>query len=233
MTTERIAGTDKRAALARACAALKVFPLYGAAILPGTPTPFHIFEPRYRQLVTDALAGDRMLAVPALLKKEGASEEHPSIRPVCGAGYIEADERYPDGRFDIVLRCVARVRLGEELPQPPGRLYREFRSQVLEDIYPEAGPDALDDELEALRQVVYDLSMRLPPDSGAPQLAEAVAQMKDLSAIVDLVTAAAVSDSGTRQEVLEELNVAKRLEKVLEEVAGVLLVLSSGKNPSV
>ncbi len=77
---------------------------------------------------------------------------------------------------------------------------------------------------------MVELSTRLPAESGAPQLAEAVAQMTDPSSIVDLVAAAVVSDPASRQKVLEELDVARRLEYVLEEVAGVVLVLSKGKN---
>jgi hypothetical protein len=57
--------------------------------------------------------------------------------------------------------------------------------------------------------------------------------MTDTSSIVDLVAAAVVSDPASRQKVLEELDVAQRLEYVLEEVAGVVLVLSRGKNPRV
>jgi len=227
---ERIAPRGPRAALARACAALKVFPLHAVSVLPGTPTPFHIFEPRYKALVTDALDGDRVIAVPSLVSTQGATEDQPPLRRICGAGLVEAERRYDDGRFDVVVRGVARVRLVQELPRPEGRLYREFTAEILEDRWPEGGPAALENQLEALRQIVYDLSMRLPPESGAPQLAEAVAQLKDPSAIVDLVAAATLSDAGARQQVLEQLDVAKRLEHVLEEVAGVVLVLSPGKN---
>jgi uncharacterized protein len=228
---ERVAPPDPRAALRGAVAALKVFPLHGVVVLPGTPAPFHVFEPRYKALVRDALRGDRILAVPSLF---GKSDEHalrPPLRAVCGAGVIEAEERYEDGRFDIVVRGLARVRLLEEAPQ--GKLYREFRAEILEDVLPPGGPRALEGELEALRQLVYELSTKLPKESGAPQLAEAVAQMKDPSAIVDLVAAAAVSDADARQKVLEELVVARRLEMVIEEVAGVVLVLARSKGPRV
>jgi Lon protease-like protein len=228
---ERIAPRDRRAALRKAAAALKVFPLHGVAVLPGTPAPFHIFEPRYKALVADALAGDRILAVPSLFGKADAHALRPPLKTICGAGIIEAEERYPDGRYDIVLRGLARVRLVEELPQ--SKLYREFRAEILEDRLPRGGAAALEGELEALRQIVYELSTKLPKESGAPQLAEAVAQMKDPSSIVDLVAAAAVSDPGARQEVLEQLDVAKRLEMVIEEVAGVVLVLGRGKGPKV
>ncbi len=224
---ERLAPRDPRAALRKAVAALKVFPLHGVAVLPGTPAPFHVFEPRYRALVADALAGDRIVAVPALFGKSDVHALRPPLRAVCGAGIIEVEERYPDGRFDIVLRGVARVRLVEEVPQT--KLYREFKAEILEDRLPPGGAAALRDELEGLRQLVYELSTKLPSESGAPQLAEAVAQMKDPSSIVDLVAAAAVSDSDARQRILEELDVSRRIELVLGEVAGVVLMLSKGK----
>jgi uncharacterized protein len=226
---ERIAPPTPRAALDTACAALKVFPLHGVAVLPGTPTPFHIFEARYKALFTDALRGDRVVAVPGLVSKEGAHQLRPAIYPIAGACIIEQEERYDDGRYDVVLRGIARVRLLEELPGT--HLYREFRAEVLDDIWPAAGPQALAPGLESLRQLVYQLAQRLPEESGAPALAEAVSQMKDAAAIADLVAAAAVSDPEDRQKVLEELEVGKRLERVIEEVAGVVLVLSKGQNP--
>ncbi len=226
---ERIAPRDPMAALRRATAALKVFPLHGVVVLPGTPAPFHVFEPRYKALVGDALRGDRILAVPGLFGKSDAHALRPPLRAVCGAGIIEAEERLEDGRYDIVVRGVARVRLLEELP--PTRLYREFTAEILEDVLPAGGARALSSELEGLRQLVVELSTKLPRESGATQLAEAVAQMKAPSAIVDLVAAAAVSDPDARQRALEELDVARRLELVLEEVAGVVLVLSHGTKP--
>ncbi len=227
---ERIAPPDPRAALRKAVAALKVFPRHGVVVLPGTPAPFHIFEPRYRALVGDALAGDRILAVPGLFGKSDAHALRPPLRAICGAGIVEAEQRYEDGRYDIVVRGLARVRLLEELP--PTKLYREFRAEILEDRLPAGGAAALSDQLEGLRQLVYELSTKLPKESGAPQLAEAIAQMKEPSGIVDLVAAAVVSDAGARQRVLEELDVARRLELVLEEVAGVVLMLSRGSKPS-
>lgn len=226
---ELIAPTDPRAALRKALAALKVFPLHGVAVLPGTPAPFHIFEPRYRALVQDALEGDRILAVPGLFGKSDAHALRPPLRAICGAGIIEVVEKHDDGRYDIVLRGVARVRLLQELP--PARLYREFRAELVEDVLPRGGAASLAPQLESLRGLVYDLSRRLPTESGAPQLAEAVAQMKDASAIADLVAAAAVSEPEPRRRILEEANVALRLELVMSEVAGVVLVLSRGRGP--
>ncbi len=195
---ERIEDPDRRQALRRACAALKVFPLHGVAVLPGTPTPLHVFEPRYRALVRDALRGDRMLAVPNLYSAEGLRDLYP------------------------------RVRLGEELRSDCA--YRTFQAELAPDRLPRGGADELAPGMESLRQLVLELSTRLPPESGAPELAEAVAQLKDTSAAVDLVAAAAISEPEARQAVLEELDVARRLERVVSEVASVVLLLSRGRN---
>jgi Lon protease-like protein len=225
-----IAPPDPRAALRKALAALKVFPLFGVQVLPGTPSPFHVFEPRYRALVQDALKGDRILAVPALFGKSDAMALRPPLRAVCGAGIIEAVEPHDDGRLDIVLRGVARVRLLEERPRE--KIYREFRAELVEDILPKGGPAALEGRVDSLRQIVLDLSTHLPAESGATELAEAVAQLKDPSAIADLVTAAAVSEAEPRQRILEEADVGKRLDLVMGEIAGVVLVLSKGRGPT-
>ena len=221
---------DRKAALARACAALKVFPLHGVVLLPSTPAPFHVFEPRYRALFADALGGDRILAVPSLLRPEGASEERAAVFPVAGAGIIEAEERLPDGRYHVLVRGLARVRLLEEVESD--RPYREFRAEVLEDVHPPGGPGALDGEADALRQLVLELAQLLPPESGASQLAEAVAQLREPGALADVVAAAAISEPEAKLGVLEELDVARRLRRVQAEVASVVLLLSRGRTPS-
>lgn len=225
---ERIGEPDQRLALLRACARLKVFPLHGVAMFPGTPTPLHVFEPRYRALVRDALAGDRILAVPQLMSAEGLREMHAQVRPIAGAGFIEEHEQHSDGKYDIVVRGIGRVRLLEELKSELA--YRTFRCEPLQDRWPVGGPAAVEPELESLRQLVVELTSRLPVESGAGALAEAVAQLKDASLSADSVAAAAISEPDARQEVLEELRVASRLEKVISEVASVVLLLSRGRN---
>lgn len=222
---------DPRAALARACAALKVFPLPGVVVLPGAPAPFHVFEPRYRALFADALAGDRILAVPTLVSAEDAAEERPPLHPVAGAVIIEASEAREDGTSDVLVRGVARVRLVEELSR--GVPYREFRAEILEDVYPAGGPAALAAEVQAVQQLVYELSAHLPTESGAPQLVEAVSQLRDPAAVADLVAAATVSEEDARLAVIADRVVASRLDRVKAELAGVVLLLSRGRNPTV
>jgi Lon protease-like protein len=92
---------------------LSIFPLSGALLLPGTYLPLHIFEPRYRALVSDALARDRRIAM--IQPLPGGDEEHPALFDVGCVGKIGQIEALPDGRFNLVLEGVSRFRLLREL----------------------------------------------------------------------------------------------------------------------
>jgi Lon protease-like protein len=230
VTAERNAPHDPGAVLASACTALRVFPLPGVVLLPGAPAPFHLFEPRYRSLAAAVLDGDRVLAVPTLVDPEEAMATRARLRPIAGAGLVVAEERNQDGTIDLVLQGAIRVRLVEELER--GLPFREFRAEPLHDVYPVGGVAALQGEVEALAQLVYELSGLLPPESGAGQLAAAVARMRVPGAMADLVAAAAIGEPEARYRVLETLDVAERLAVVKEELAGVILLLSQGRTPS-
>jgi Lon protease-like protein len=221
---------EVREQLARSCRALKIFPLAGVVVLPGTPTPFHVFEARYRAMVAEVLAGDRILAVPTLISEEGATQDRPPIHPIAGAGFIEAEEQLPTGRYDIVVRGLARVRLLAELDN--GKPYREFRAEILEDVYPRGGPDAVGRQRSALEACVLQLAEVLPAESGAPRLAQVAARTESPSTLADLVAAAVVSEPTQRLAIIEELDVAKRLDLVTGEVASVILMLSKGRGAS-
>jgi hypothetical protein len=218
------AGESLRALLAGASGALKVFPLPGVVVFPGTPAPFHIFEPRYRAMVADALAGDRLLAVATLRDPGEAPLARPPLEPVAGAGVIEAHERLPDGRFNILLRGVARVNLLAELPAG-GKPYREFRVEVLDDLYPEGGPEAVAAATTTLERCVLELARRRPGEDGTRDLAEAVARMRVPARMADAVAAALVGDPARRLALLSEVDVARRLDAVIREVADALLAV--------
>jgi Lon protease-like protein len=221
---------ELRSVLARSCSALRVFPLPDVILLPGTPTPFHIFEPRYRAMTADALAGDRMLALATLASEEGATQDRAPVHPIAGAGVIEAAQLLPDGRYHLNVQGVARVRLLAEIENH--KPYREFRAELLEDVYPPGGAAALTRQRTALEACVLQLAEVLPPESGAPRLAQLAARTTSPSMLADLVAAAVVSEPVQRLAVIEELDVAKRLDLVTGEVASVILMLSRGRTPS-
>jgi uncharacterized protein len=94
---------------------LPLFPLPNVVLFPNVFLPLHIFEPRYREMVADALATDRQIGM-VLLRPgwERDYEGRPPIYPIGCSGVITHAERMADGRFNIVLRGVERFRVLEE-----------------------------------------------------------------------------------------------------------------------
>src|SRR4051812_26045620 len=105
---------------------IPVFPLTGSLLLPGNLLPLNIFEPRYRNLVADALEGDQLIGMiqPFTPRQddwvESAQQESPEIYTVGCVGRIEECEPQDDGRYLIVLRGLSRFRVRRELPLQRG-----------------------------------------------------------------------------------------------------------------
>jgi len=107
---------------------IPLFPLPGVVLLPGTLLPLHIFEPRYRAMVAEALEADRLIGMALLKPGWETAAEPPPIHPVGGAGEIVESEDLPDGRYNILLQGRFRYRVLEEAPANP---YRTARVQEL------------------------------------------------------------------------------------------------------
>lgn len=108
---------------------LPLFPLPTTVLFPNVFLPLHVFEPRYRELVADALAGDRMMGI-ALLREGWQRDDpaRPSVYPIGCSGVITHVERLPDGRYNMVLRGLDRFRIvGEDQP----RQYRRAEVETL------------------------------------------------------------------------------------------------------
>src|SRR5262245_50815196 len=110
----------------------RLFPLPNLVLFPQGVQPLHIFEPRYRQMTADALADDRLLAL--VLLKPGWEEDYharPAIHSTACLGKIVRDQCLHDGRYNLLLHGLSRVRLVEELPGP--KLYRSARVLLVSD----------------------------------------------------------------------------------------------------
>ncbi len=119
-----------------------IFPLADVLLIPGAFLPLHIFEPRYRALVADCLAGEKMLAM-ALPLPGHPDAAAPPVHPVCGLGRIVRHEAYPDGRSDIVLAGLTRMRIERELTTDLP--YRQVVATPVIDELPEDGVDLAPD----------------------------------------------------------------------------------------
>ncbi|HUK34889.1 MAG TPA: LON peptidase substrate-binding domain-containing protein [Vicinamibacterales bacterium] len=94
---------------------LPIFPLPNVVLFPSVCLPLHIFEPRYREMVADALKHDRLIGM-ALLRPgwQRDYEGRPPVYPIGCSGVITHADRLPDGRYNIVLRGVQRFRILDE-----------------------------------------------------------------------------------------------------------------------
>jgi hypothetical protein len=102
--------------------AIPIFPLPNVVLFPNVFLPLHVFEPRYREMVEEALEGDRLIGMTLLRPGwEDAYEGRPPVFDVGCAGVITHADRLPDGRLNIVLRGLAKFRItGEQT----GRSFR-------------------------------------------------------------------------------------------------------------
>jgi hypothetical protein len=106
---------------------IPVFPLDGALLLPRGQLPLNIFEPRYLNMIDDAMSGDRIVG---MIQTVGGQRERPALAPVGCAGRITSYAETSDGRYLVTLTGVIRFRMTGELPvQTP---YRQVRAEYAE-----------------------------------------------------------------------------------------------------
>ena len=203
---------------------LPIFPLPDLTLFPHTVLPLHVFEARYRALVDDCLARDRRLAVVGLKPGyEDSYEGKPAVYAVAGAGRIIRTERLATGRFNIVLRGDCRIRIESEMPSDT--LYRIVRATVL----PDRGADG--PAVSELGDRVKEACRRLlrAVHRSAPGMEEALAGATVPAALCDQVASAVIPSPALRQRLLEEVDVERRLRRLLRVLDALLARLSGDR----
>ena len=197
--------------------------LPGATLFPQALLPLYIFEPRYRQMLADALHSTRMFSV--ALRKPGGSRESPS--PVAGLGLIRVSVGHRDGTSHVVLQGIARVKLEETVRYKPYRIQR---------IRPLGTPpcdnvkvDALMAKMRELLEERVRLGLPFPfpvvsPAKAKTQATSPLSAKKILSYLdsiadpaqaADQVSCAVLPEAAERQEILETLDVESRLRRLI------------------
>lgn len=203
---------------------LPIFPLPDVTFFPNTLLPLHVFEPRYRAMVMDVLARDRRLAVVKL--QPGFDNESylgkPPVHPVAGAGEIVSWERLATGRYNILVKGEWRVRI--ETERPSDTLYRIVVAQKLEDVPPTTDVSAA---VERVRAACGRLLAAL--DRPLDLLDTALAPGQAPGVIADRIAGAVVPDPGLRQELLETLDVTRRLGRLGEALDQLVRELRRGR----
>ena len=161
---------------------IPVFPLGGVLLLPRGQLPLNIFEPRYLNMVDDAMAGDRIIG---MVQPAGGPASLPKLAPVGCVGRITSFAETSDGRYLITLTGVCRYRTGGELPsQAPYRQVRADFADFAADLTAPEGEAGLDRDpfLEALRayldhrqlEIDWETAESAPPEALVNSLSKAL-----------------------------------------------------------
>jgi Lon protease-like protein len=189
---------------------VRLFPLPNLVLFPQVMQPLHIFEPRYRQMTDDALADDRQIAM--VLPLPGWEPDYagqPALHAVACVGRIMAEQRLDDGRYNILLRGTARVRIVEEPSSE--KLYRLAKVKTLNEI-------PLNDET---RTAFWRHTIRAKMPAWFAKQSEVLDQLRklldselEMGTFCDILAFALPLDAEFKQHLLEELNAEARLRKL-------------------
>lgn len=181
---------------------LSIFPLPGVILLPGLQLPLHIFEPRYRALVSDALIRDRRIA---MIQPQRPIEGAPLYGVGC-VGRIGDIEAMDDGRYNLVLEGEARFRILRELEVTTA--FRQVEAQLLTE-----DNDAV---LSAVERAGFEQeARRFANRQGYSVDWESVTRLDDRS-LIDGVAQIAPFDPASKQALLEADTIGQRCELLIQ-----------------
>jgi Lon protease-like protein len=190
-----------------------VFPLPNVVLFPHAVVPLHIYELRYRTMVRDALAGERLIAL-ALLQPGWEAEYHgsPAFHDLGCLARFEAVEWLPDGCYDLKLLGLSRVRLGAPVREHP---YRAVRVELL----PEAPYTEDDPVVRSERRALRDLYRRFVGRPERPSEGAGLADELPFVALVNAVCMVAPLEADERLGLLALDSVVERGHRACELIA--------------
>ena len=191
---------------------VRIFPLPNLVLFPHVAQPLHIFEPRYCEMLEDAMADDQLIAM-ALLEPgwQNDYEGRPAIAPVACLGQVISHAQVEGAKHNIILRGVCRVEIERELP--PVRSFRQAKVNLIEDQFTE--DDATRNDLrrrlvEAFRRYVTTASML------HAEFDEILEKQVPLDVITDVVAYSLQTDPAFKQQILNETNVEQRATTLID-----------------
>jgi Lon protease-like protein len=205
-----------------------LFPLPNVVLFPHVLQPLHIFEPRYRQMVADALEDERLLAM-ALLQPgwETATDPNPAIYPMVCLGRITAEERLESGRYNLILQGLQRAVVTEEIETDMP--YRTARLKLQRDLYvpgvEEYEPGLRGELLAGFREMFPQLAVE-------QDLQHIFETEIPLGILCDVVAYALRLPPDKAQELLAELSVEQRCELLVKRIRELAAASGSKAHPT-
>jgi Lon protease-like protein len=197
------------------CGVARLFPLPNVVLYPHVMQPLHIFEERYREMLEDALAGDKLIAM-AMLEPgwEADYDSRPPVSPYACLGKVVAHHRLEDGTYNVLLLGVERVRIIEELD--PLRSFRQAKVDIVEDRY---DFESLAERKRTQEKLITAFRRQLPCTCQLPeQLEEMLSRHLPLGLLTDLAAYALPLDIDVKRKLLAEASVNARAHVLLEQV---------------
>lgn len=204
---------------------MPLFPLGHVSLLPQQVQPFHIFEPRYRQMIERCLDGAGQVAMAVFHGPRWKQEYHgrPPLRPAVCVGQIIHHERLADGRYNIALQGVCRARIVREEPASDDRLYR---AAILQPI---GLPSDLDQERLAPARDRLSAHLAEGPlrrlKAAAPISGYFERQEFPTSALMELITFTLLNNADLRYTLLSEPDPVVRAAIIERELADLSRVI--------
>ena len=181
---------------------LSIFPLTGVLLFPGLQLPLHIFEPRYRAMISDSLARDRRIA---MIQPQGQHDGAPLFSVGC-VGKIGEVEAMEDGRYNVILEGISRFRLLRELDVTTP--FRQVEGELIED---DAGAS-----LSAVERASFERESRRFADAQGYSVDwDSVGRLDDVS-LINGVSQIAPFDAAAKQALLEADSLTARCELLVQ-----------------
>ena len=191
--------------MGRALLRIPIFPLSGALLFPRGQLPLHIFEPRYREMVRDALAGERLIGM--VQPKDG--KEPPGLFEIGCVGRIVGSEALEDGRFNIVLEGTTRFRIASEAGGTTSYRRVDADTDGFDD-------DAEPDPLASIQRAELEREARRYADALGYTVDWAAVGNLDDEMLVNGICQIAPLDSGSKQALLEADSLSERADLLVQ-----------------
>jgi Lon protease-like protein len=191
-----------------------VMTLPNATLFPQALLPLYIFEPRYRQLLTDALHSHRMFAV--AMQRPGSHRESPA--PVAGLGLIRVSVGHKDGTSNLILQGIARVELEDAVRYKPYRVQRirPIETPPCDNVRVDALVAKMRELLEERIELALPFSNgSVPPSVPPKEILSYLDAVSDPEQATDLVSCAVLAGARERQAILETVDVEERLRRLI------------------
>ncbi len=207
---------------------VRLFPLPSLVLFPHAMQPLHIFEPRYCEMLAEALESDELIAMATLTETQPSGEGDPPIDPTICIGKIVSHVERDDDRHNVLLVGIKRAQVTAEVDA--GRCFRIAKINVLDDLYP---PSGMNDRSQLRADLLTAFGEVIPASQSVQQgLSELLAGSMGLGPITDIISHTLPLSVTMKLRLLAEQNVDHRAQLLINFLgSGAVQLPSSDHQP--